>query len=94
MTVCGPRHQLILDSHRRHAAAHPAPDQWDDVDDIDYLYREYAILVREPDADRVTDALGQIFDEVGYGDVPRGRRAARSSAKRSASGLRPPDGAR
>ena len=42
--------QLILDSHPG-AAAHPAADQWDDADDIDYLYRAYAILVREPDAD-------------------------------------------
>ncbi len=63
--------RLILDGHPS-AAAHPAPDQWDDVDDLDYLYREYAILVREPDAERVTDALGQILDDVGYGDVPEG----------------------
>ena len=33
---------------------------------------QYAILVRQPDADRVADALGQIFDEAGYGDVPEG----------------------
>ena len=32
----------------------------------------YAILVRQPDADRVVDALGEIFGQVGYGDVPEG----------------------
>ena len=41
--------QLILDSHPA-AATHPAADQWDDADNIDYFYRAYAILVREPDA--------------------------------------------
>src|SRR5579859_2976515 len=63
--------RLILDGHPG-AAAHPAADQWDDVDDVDYLYREHAILVREPDAVRVTEALGQILGDAGWGDVPEG----------------------
>jgi subtilisin family serine protease len=63
--------QLILDGHEG-AAAHPAADRWDDVDTFEYLYREYAILAREPDADRVAAALGQILDQAGYGDVPAG----------------------
>ena len=65
------QHQLILDNHEG-TAAHPTPDQWGDVDNIEYLYREYAILVRQSDADRVVDALGEIFGQVGYGDVPEG----------------------
>jgi len=63
--------RLILEGHPG-AAAHPAADRWDDVDDVDYLYREYAILVREPDAARVTEALGRIFEDAGWGDVPEG----------------------
>ena len=77
--------QLILNGHQG-AAAHPAPDRWDDVDDFEYLYREYAILVREPDAERVVAALGQILDQAGYGDVPEGKRG-RFSASLSARGL-------
>ena len=65
--------QLILDSHPA-AATHPAADQWDDADNIEYFYRAYAILVREPDVTRVVEALGAIFDDVGYGDVPEGER--------------------
>jgi subtilisin family serine protease len=65
------QNQLILDGHPD-AAAHPAADRWDDVDDVEYLYRQYAILVREPDADRVAGALGGILSQVGYGDVPEG----------------------
>jgi subtilisin family serine protease len=65
------QHQLILDNHEG-TAAHPAADRWGDVDNVEYLYREYAILVRQPDADRVVDALGEIFGQVGYGDVPEG----------------------
>ena len=57
------QHQLILDNHGG-TAAHPTPDQWGDVDNIEYLYREYAILVRQPDADRVVDALGEILGQV------------------------------
>lgn len=65
------QHQLILDNFGD-VATHPAPDRWGDADDIDYLYREHAILVRQADADRVTTALGQIFGETGYGDAPEG----------------------
>ncbi len=82
MTVCRLRHRLILDNHEG-AAAHPAADRWDDVDDIDYLYREYAILVREQDAERVVDALGQITrTRSGL----RGRAGGRADAIRSGSG--------
>jgi hypothetical protein len=63
--------RLILDNHEG-AAAHPAPDRWDDIDDFDYLYREYAILAYEQDADRVADALRQALDDSGYGDLPEG----------------------
>ena len=63
--------QLILNGHPG-AAAHPAPDRWDDIDDFDYLYREYAILAREQDAEEVAAALRQILDQAGYGDVPEG----------------------
>jgi hypothetical protein len=56
------------------AAAHPAPDRWDDdeVNDVVYLYREDTILARERDAERVTDAIMGILDQVGYGEVPEG----------------------
>ncbi len=63
--------RLILDNHGS-AAAHPAPDRWDEVDNVEYLYREYAILALEQDADRVADALRQILGDAGYGDVPEG----------------------
>jgi hypothetical protein len=61
--------QLILNSLEG-AAAYPAPDQWDEVDDVLYLYREYTILAREQDAERVDDALNRFFEREGYGDVP------------------------
>jgi hypothetical protein len=54
------------------AAAFPAPPRWNDVDDVDYLYREWAILTREQDANRVTDAVTRILERTGYGDVPEG----------------------
>ncbi len=63
--------QLILDGHPD-AAAHPAADRWGEVDNVEYLYREHAVLAREQDAERVIGALRDIFDEVGYGDVPEG----------------------
>ena len=63
--------RLVLDRHDE-AAAHPAPDQWEDADDLHYLYREYAILVRQVEADRVTEQLRRILDDAGYGDVPEG----------------------
>ena len=73
--------ELILNGHPS-AAAHPAPDRWDDVDvdDFDYLYRERAILVRTPDADEVAGALTQILGEAGYGDVPEGEREIQREA--------------
>jgi subtilisin family serine protease len=63
--------RLILDRHNE-AAAHPAPDRWEDADDLHYLYREYAILVRQIEADRVVEQLQQILGDTGYGDVPEG----------------------
>lgn len=63
--------RLILQNHPG-AAAYPAPAQWDDVDNVAYLYREYALLVREPDAERVAAALRRVLDDTGYGDVPEG----------------------
>jgi subtilisin family serine protease len=63
--------QLILNGHPG-AAAYPAPDQWDDIDDFDYLYREYAILARTQDAEEVAAGLRQILDQAGYGNVPEG----------------------
>jgi hypothetical protein len=63
--------RLILDGHEG-AAAHPAPDQWEDADDLQYLYREHTILVRAIEADRVTGQLRRILDDAGYGDVPEG----------------------
>jgi subtilisin family serine protease len=71
------QHQLILDNHEG-AATHPAADQWGDVDDIDYLYREHTILARQVDAERVAAALREILGQVGYGDVPESERAIRS----------------
>src|ERR1700749_1994299 len=68
--------ELILNGHPS-AAVHPAPDQWDDADDFDYLYREYAILVRTQDADEVTGVLTRILEDVAYGDAPEGEREIR-----------------
>jgi hypothetical protein len=56
---------LILDNLPR-AAAYPAPDRWDDVDDVLFLYREGTVLCREQHADRVADAIRRILGEVGY----------------------------
>ena len=78
--------RLILDNHEG-AAAHPAPEQWDEIDDFDYLYREYAILAFEQDADRVADALRQALDDTGYGSSRRATRGRFSaSACQSAGG--------
>jgi hypothetical protein len=54
------------------AAAFPDPGRWDDVDDVDYLYRENTILVREQDADRAAAAVMQVLSEAGAGDDPAG----------------------
>jgi hypothetical protein len=65
--------QLILSAHAdTGAAAFPAADRWDDVDSFDYLYRENAILVREPDVARVTTAITQILNDAGNVYVPAG----------------------
>lgn len=69
--------ELILRNHRD-AATHPAPDQWDEAGGFDYLYREYAILVRAQDAEDVAGELRRILDEAGYGDVPEDQREIRS----------------
>ena len=69
--------RLVLDRHEG-AAAYPAPDQWEDADDLHYLYREYAILVRQIEADRVIQQLRLILDDVGYGDVPADAQEIRS----------------
>jgi hypothetical protein len=58
---------LILHS-LEHVAAFP--DNWEEVGEVDYLYRENRILTREQDADRVVGALTQILTEQGGGDVP------------------------
>src|SRR5690348_16477831 len=62
---------LILDNLPG-ADAYPTPDLWDDVDDVDFLYREDTILCREQDADRVADAIARFLDEVGYGEASEG----------------------
>src|SRR4051794_813847 len=64
--------RLILDSLPG-AAAYPSADHWGDVDDVAYLYRENAILVREQDVEHVTKGLGEIFDLTDYGNVPVGK---------------------
>jgi len=63
---------LILDNLDS-SAAYPAPDRWDQIDDINYLYREYAILTREQDAGRVERAVTRILHEAGYADAPEGQ---------------------
>ena len=60
---------LVLDNLEG-SAVYPPPDQWDQIDDFDYLYREYAILTRERDADRVERAVTRILREAGYGNSP------------------------
>jgi Subtilase family len=68
--------ELIRDSLRGVAAV-PEHERWgaDDVDDVDYLYRENTILLRERDEDRVVDALIALYfrDE----DIAEGERRRR-----------------
>ena len=78
--------RLILNGHPD-AAAHPAPDRWDDVDDFDYLYREYAILVRAQDAEEVAGALRRILDQASATETSRRVRRGRSSASTVSRGL-------
>ena len=63
---------LILRGHDD-ARAFPAPTQWDDddVNDVDYLYREGTILAHRQDEQRVLDGLRQIFNDV-EGALPPG----------------------
>lgn len=60
---------LILDNLPG-AAAHPAPDRWDDVDDVEFLYRKDTVLCREQHADRVVEAIRRVIDEAEYGEAP------------------------
>jgi hypothetical protein len=65
--------ELILAS-LAHTQAFPVHDRWDDedVDDVDYLYREDTILFRERDEDLVLDALIALyFEDVAEGERPR-----------------------
>ena len=66
------QNELILDS-LDDAAAYPPPDRWPEVDDIDYLYREYVVLTREQDADRVEHAIIAVLSQAGYGDALEGQ---------------------
>jgi subtilisin family serine protease len=63
---------LVLDNLEGSAVCPPL-DEWDQIDDFDYLYREYAILTREQDADRVELAVTRILREAGYGNAPEGQ---------------------
>ena len=62
--------RLILNS-LRHAEAEPPRREWrnPEVNDVEYLYRENRILVRERDARRIVDALIQLYPEQGGPDV-------------------------
>jgi hypothetical protein len=70
------------------AAAFPAPDRWEEVDDVDYLYEEYTILTLEQDAGRVAEALRHIFDDRGWGDVPEDEEARRIEPERVSGTMR------
>jgi Subtilase family len=70
------------------AAAFPAPDRWEEVDDVDYLYEEYTILTLEQDAGRVAEALRHIFDDRGWGDVPEDEDARRIQPERVSGTMR------
>jgi subtilisin family serine protease len=55
--------ELVLNSPLD-AAAHPAPERWDDddVDEVDYLYRKDTILTSEQDRDRVVAETAGILE--------------------------------
>jgi hypothetical protein len=57
---------LILESHED-AAAFPA--DWEDVGDINYLYRQNTILVYQRDEALVTAAVSDILRDAGGGDA-------------------------
>ena len=65
--------RLILESLAG-AAAHPDADSWgaEDIDDVDYLYREDTVLVRERDAGRVIEALVEILYGEGGEEAAQG----------------------
>jgi subtilisin family serine protease len=63
---------LILDK-LDDAAAYPARDRWELVDDFDYLYREHVILTRERDADRVEDAVDRILSGADHAEALEGQ---------------------
>jgi hypothetical protein len=67
--------QLILGS-LKDAKADPPPNEWEDKDDVEYLYRERTVLVRERDAGRVLGALRAIY-RPGGGHIPKGQRPPR-----------------
>jgi Subtilase family len=69
------------------AAAYPPSDQWDEVDDVNYLYRADTILARQQDAGRVSEAIERILGQTGYGDVAQRDRQIRSERVDSTRGV-------
>jgi hypothetical protein len=61
---------LILSSHRDAAAF---PGNWEEVGDVEYLYRKNTILVRDQDAGPVTEVLTSFLASRGDGDAPVGK---------------------
>lgn len=62
---------LILD-HLGESAAFPDATEWDNVEDVDYLYRKRTILTHELDVDRVVRALQEILrpEDVPESEAP------------------------
>ena len=56
--------QLILRTHEDTA---PFPENWEEIGDVEYLYRKNTILVNERDETRVTEALIEILRGAGRG---------------------------
>jgi Subtilase family len=63
--------ELIL-STLDDAAAFPDRDRWEEVDDVEYLYRRHTILCRDRDWDRLVEALTRIYGQPGGDYVPEG----------------------